>query len=151
MIINGGFKLNYSTLSYTVKKKTNKVCELKEQMYRKRNLLKIPGVAIALLGIYVALNRNRYISYVVAFAENHSTETILKRFDPIIFGMLFVTMIIACILFDEYKTIKKSYNDLRKDLIKTINNEFCICNNDCKCKDDYIKDMEKKGVDLIFS
>ena len=150
MIINGGFKLNYSTLSYTVKKKTNKVCELKEQMYRKRNLLKIPGVAIALLGIYVALNRNRYISYVVAFAENHSTETILKRFDPIIFGMLFVTMIIACILFDEYKTIKKSYDDLRKDLIKTINNEFCICSNDCKCKDDYIKDMEKKGVDLIF-
>ncbi len=151
MIINGGFKLNYSTLSYTVKKKTNKVCELKEQMNKKLSLLTLPGGAIVLLGIYVVWNINRYSSYVMAFLQNHSTETILKRFDPIIFGMLFVTMIIACILFDEYKTIKKSYNDLRKDLIKTINNEFCICNNDCKCKDDYIKDMEKKGVDLIFS
>ena len=143
--------MDYSTLSYTVKKKTNKVCELKEQRDRKRNLLKIPVIAIALLCIYVGFNINIYSSYVMAFLQNHSTESILKRFDPIIFGILFVTIIITLILFDEYKTTKRGYDDLRKDLIKTINNEFCICNNDCKCKDNYIKDMEKKGVDLIFS
>ncbi|SUY46564.1 Uncharacterised protein [Clostridium putrefaciens] len=142
--------MDYSTLSYTVKKKTNKVCELKEQRDRKRNLLKIPVIAIALLCIYVGFNINRYSSYVMAFLQNHSTESILKRFDPIIFGIFFVTIIITLILFDEYKTTKRGYDDLRKDLIKTINNEFCICSNDCKCKDDYIKDMEKKGVDLIF-
>jgi hypothetical protein len=151
MIIDGGYKLDYSTLSYTTQKKTYKLQELKGKLDKKRTSLKLPSGVSCLLAFYVFLYNDRYASYATAVFENHSAESAIKRFDLIALIILATTMFILYILFAEFKKLKDSYEELRKDLIKTINNEFCTCKKTCNCKDAYIKDMEGKGIDLIFN
>lgn len=148
MIINGGYKLDLSKLSYTVQKKTYKVLELKHKVDKKRTSLNLPAGACCLLVFYIFLYNDRYISYAIAVFENHSAKSAIKSFDLIILSMVAATIFILYILLDKFKKTKESYDELRKDLIKTINNEFCSSKDNFK--DEYIKSMEDEGIDLIF-
>lgn len=141
---------SYSKLSYTVQKKSNRIVELKEVFDKKRNSLKLPVEMSCLLSFYVLLYHNRYISYLNAIFENNSSKSAIKNFDLIILLIITATISIIYLLLKEFKKAKDSYDGLRKDLIKTINSEICTCKNTCGCRDEYIKFMEEKGIDLIF-
>gem|GEM_PF-1889485 len=144
--------MDLSKLSYTVQKKTYKLLELKEKVDKKRTSLKLPSAISCLLVFYVFLYNDRYISYATAVFDNNSSESTVKGFDLFVLVIVAATLFILYILFDEFKKIKNKYDELRKDLIKTINNGFCSCTNssNCNCRDEYIKDMEEKNIDLIF-
>lgn len=137
-------------LSYSMKKKSDKLCELKQKVDKKQtSVVLLTGIA-CLLGVYMFFYNTRYISYAIAFFENQSLQSAIKTFDSIVFLGLAATIFILYILLDALKKGKKNYEDHRKDLMKTIDNEFCTCGKPCNCKEEYIKFMEEKGIDLIF-
>ena len=150
MIIIGGYKLDLSKLSYTVQVKSSKVFKLKEIYDKKRISLNLPIGISGLLLFYVFMYLNRYISYLNDIFENNNSKSAIKKLDLIILIIVIATISFLYILLKEFKKAKDNYDKLRIDLIKTINSEFCTCRNTCVCKDDYIKDMEKEGIDLIF-
>ncbi|MGH4139192.1 hypothetical protein [Clostridium sp.] len=137
-------------LSYSTKKKSDKLCELKQKLDNKKASLPLLTGIACLLGVYMLLFNDRYISYATAVFENKSLQTAIKTFDLIIFLGLAATMFIIYILLEGLKKDKINYEDNRKDLMKTIGNEFCTCVKPCNCKEEYIKFMEEKGIDLIF-
>ncbi|MDV3427373.1 MAG: hypothetical protein LIR50_09890 [Bacillota bacterium] len=143
--------MDLSKLSYTVQKKTDTILKLKDKMDKKRRSFKLPAKISCLLGIYVFIYNNRYTSYAAAIFENKKIDSAVIKFDFIILIILAAAIFIFYKLFIEFKKDKDKYEELRKDLIKTISNEFCTCKNTCTCKDDYIKYMEQKGIDLIFN
>ncbi|MBU3190181.1 hypothetical protein K9O30_14160 [Clostridium bowmanii] len=137
-------------LSYSTKKKSDKVCELKQKVAKKyASLILLSGIS-CLLGVYALLYNTRYISYATAVFENRNLQSAIKTFDLIILVGFAATLFILYISLDILKKDKKNYDEHRKDLIKTINSEFCTCVDFCNCKEEYIKFMEEKGIDLIF-
>lgn len=137
-------------LSYATEKKTERICELKQEMDKQRTSLWLPSGLSCLLLFYAILYNDRYTSYAVAIFENNSAESAIKRFDLIILLILAATIFILLALVDKLKKVKVSYEELRKDLIKTVNSDFCTCKGSCNCKDEYLKYMEEKGINLIF-
>ena len=41
-------------------------------------------------------------------------------------------------------------NELRKDIISSINGGICNHKGDCNCKEDYIRYMDKYKIDVVF-
>ncbi|MGV8982304.1 hypothetical protein [Clostridium sp.] len=136
-------------LSYSTKKKSDKICELKQKVDKKHASLALPAGVACLLLVYALLYNTRYISYALAVFENRRLQSAIKTFDLIILMGLAATTFILYKLLDTLKKDKKNYEEHRKDLIKTINSQFCTCEDSCNCKDEYIKFMEKKGIDLF--
>lgn len=137
-------------LSYSTKKKSDKVCELKQKVDKKHASMVLLTEIACVLGVYAIMYNNRYISYATAVFDNRNLQSAIKTFDLIIIAGLASTVFILYILLDALKKDKKNYDEHRKDLIKTINSEFCTCVDFCNCKEEYIKFMEEKGIDLIF-
>jgi hypothetical protein len=142
--------LDYSKLSYSVQKKTDKVYELKIEKAKWSRFWKIATGVNALLLAYILVNNNRYTSYATNAFENQNLASGIRTLDLIILIIFAVAVLIVYWAVGEYREVKEAYEKIRKDLIKTINNEFCTCNGTCVCKDEYIKDMEARGIDLIY-
>lgn len=142
--------MDYSKLSYSVQKKTDKVCDLKIEKVKWGRFWKIAvGVNVLLLA-YIFLYTNRYTSYATSAFENQNLVNGVKTLDIIILIAFAVLVLIVYWAVGEYMEVKEAYEKIRKDLIKTINSKFCTCIGTCVCKDEYIKDMEARGIDLIY-
>jgi hypothetical protein len=103
----------------------------------------------ALLLAYILLYNNRYTSYATSAFENQNLGNGIRTLDLIILIIFAVAVLIVYWAVGEYMEVKEAYEKTRKDLIKTINSKFCTCMVTCVCKDEYIKDMEARGIDLI--
>lgn len=141
--------MDYSKLSYLVQKKTDKVCELKIEKAKWSRFWKIAVGVNALLLAYILLYNNRYTSYATSAFENQNLGNGIRTLDLIILIIFAVAVLIVYWAVGEYMEVKEAYEKTRKDLIKTINSKFCTCMVTCVCKDEYIKDMEARGIDLI--
>lgn len=137
-------------LSYTVQKKTDKICELKKEKAKWNQFWKVAAGVELLLLAYMLLFNNRYTSYATDVFDNYKLSNGIKVFDIIILIIFAATVLIVYWAVVEYKEAKEAYEKLRKDLINTINDKFCTCSGTCGCKDEYIKDMEVRGIDLIY-
>lgn len=146
----GSKDFDESKLSYTVKKKSKKIIELNnkvENMERKNSLTLI--ICTSLL-FYVIIFWNRYISYATDLFNGNDIQVSFLQIDVIMLILLAVALFIQSYIYNQLKGVKKKYNQLRESLIETIDSGLCNCNNTCSCKDNYIKWMENKGIDLIF-
>jgi hypothetical protein len=141
---------NFDDLSITVKRKTNKIKSLKEKLDARRKNLFIPCGLFTLLLFYILFISNRYFSYINDYFNNVINQTNSKSIDLFLLGLLFLIGLVSYSLLILYGKTKKEYEDLRQDLIKTINNEFCIHKSGCTCKDGYIRDMDSYGIDMVF-
>lgn len=142
--------MDYSKLSYSVKKKTDKVCELKVKKVKWSHLWKIAvGVSVLML-TYIFLYAKRYASYTNSAFENQNLGSSVRILDIIILIAFAALVLIVYWAVGEYVEVKEAYEKTRIDLIKTINSKFCTCKGACDCKDEYVKDMEVRGIDLIY-
>ena len=137
-------------LSYTVKKKTDKICELKKEKAKWNKFWKVAAITDGLLLAYMLLFNNRYISYATDVFDNYKLSNGIKLFDIIILIIFAATVLIVYWTVVEFKEAKDAYEKLRKDLINTINDKVCTCSGTCGCKDEYMKEMETRGIDLIY-
>ena len=142
--------MDYSKLNYTVQKKTDRVCELKKERAKWSHFCKLVTGVNSLLLAYILLYNNRFTSYATTALENQNLAGGIKALDSIVLILFAVSVLILYWSVGEDREVKETYEKLRKDLIKTINNGFCTCIGTCACKDEYIKAMEVKGVDLIY-
>ena len=137
-------------LSYTVKKKTDKICELKKEKAKWNHLCKVAIGIDFLLLVYIVLFNGRYTSYATDVFEDYKLSGAIKIFDIIILIIFMVIVLIVYWTIVEYSEAKEAYEKLRKDIIRSINSEICTCSDACGCKDEYIKEMGAKGIDLIY-
>ncbi|AKA72025.1 hypothetical protein [Clostridium scatologenes] len=137
-------------LSYTMKKKTEKLLKLKNELDNKKGQLILSSGFTGMLVVYVGLSNDRYFDYAAA-TFNPSIPQIygLEFFDLV---LLVLTLISGFILYNElnkFNKLKSSYESLKQNIKESINSDFCNCSTTCHCKDNYIIFMESKGIDLI--
>lgn len=137
--------------SYTIERKTKRILELKKELdNRKRNLI-FPYSFNGFFVCYIIFFGQRYFDYTITtFTSPKNTISTLHILDLVVIILLAFSCLIVYSSTIKLNKVKSSYESLRKDIIKMINTEFCSCNKSCNCKDEYIRGMEKEGIDLIF-
>ena len=48
------------------------------------------------------------------------------------------------------KELNDKYKKMRINIIEYINNEFCIHEQHCTCKEEYYKKMDRYNINLVF-
>ena len=142
---------DFDNLSNPIIAKNNELLEREMQLKNIKNKIEIP-IAITLMVIsYFLINGNRIVNYTSAtFTFSRAQAGYINKADVI---LLIIEIISIRFIYNMYSSINrlKSENEiLREDLIKDIENDFCIHDKDYSSKDEYIKDMESKGINLIF-
>lgn len=142
----------WKDLTYTVQEKTKKLVILRDEINKmKGNLIPnviLPGFCL----LYVILFNQRYFNYISSMIATSKAEIplLIKSFDLFILVLLICSW---CLLYINLQKLNKEisdYENLRKNVIQTINSEFCNHTVHCNCKDKYIKFMKKEKIDLIF-
>lgn len=138
-------------LSYVVKKKTEKLLDLKSKLDNKKSRLMLPYALTGMLVLYVTLFNQRYFNYASA-AFNASNKKIygLEFLDLTIFILALINIAVLWYSLNQYNKLKSSFQSLKQDIKKSIDNKLCNCSNCCNCKDEYVKFMESQKIDLIF-
>ena len=136
----------WDDLSYSVQKKSDKICQIKLEIAvtikRSQHILVVGSI----FGLYIILSVAKYINNGVipeAFG-------LIQYFD---IAILLITIVcIACWYSNELKRVKlkSEFELLRENLITAIDTEFCKHHGICSCKDAYIKGMESEDINLIF-
>ncbi|MDR5660000.1 hypothetical protein RH915_10915 [Serpentinicella sp. ANB-PHB4] len=147
---------NWNRLTVTVSAKGKKLIKLDNDIKEKRNFLNITYFWTLVIFIYILFHIDDYIDYLVSAFYNMFTITTpsmpnLSLFNRFMAFLLFFFVLAIYWHLNTLKKLEKKFNDLRINVIDSINSGFCYHNNSCTCKDDYILFMRKeKGIDLIF-
>ena len=143
-------------LSYTLRKKTEKLLELKARTERQPHL---PMIYVAsILGMYILWFNDRYFFYLCHFLLKTPfilvtplhTPQWLAIPDALVFAAFAILAIIAYRRATEYRRLVLEFETLRKNIIQSIAADFCHCQTQCDCKDEYIQAMEQQGINLIY-
>lgn len=150
-------------LTLSMNNKTDKIIKLKKFLdTSNRILLVLLLILLVFLLLFEKLNINldHYLNYlssikgigsILKLMGYNIVNNIFTSKDIIIYNILNILVVFICI--STYITTKlyKKYDSLRKNIIKLIDIEFCKHDQDCTCKDDYIREMNKKHkIDLVF-
>lgn len=149
---NGGmFKMDVEHLSYTIRKKTEKIFDLKKELDNSKKWL-IPSTGLTgLFTCYIVLFSQRYVNYTIAtFSPWDKLSSSFLNIDIAIILLLACSCLFMYKSFLRYNKAKASYEAFRKDLIKSIDADFCNCSPSEGCKDVYIESMEEHGINLVF-
>lgn len=153
--------LNNLTLSMSIK--TDKIIKLKKFLDRSNRILLfllLSSLVFLLLFETLNINLDNYLNYLssikgIGSILNLMGYTIVNNIftskDIIIYNV--INILLVCICVSTYTTTKlyKKYDTLRKNIIKSIDIEFCKHSQDCSCKNDYIREMKRKhNIDLVF-
>ena len=140
--------MDYSKLTYAVQTKTEKICGLKKEKAKWKLICMLSTVINLLLIAYILLyNRFTYNS-IITFANGDLVNDV-DIFDFIILIIFAVVVIIIFCTVFHYMELKENYEQIRRELKENINYKICTCKGDCNCIDEYIKDMESKGIGVI--
>lgn len=143
--------MSEEVLSYSMEKKTERLLKLRKELDHKRSNLILPYGFIGMFGCYTAWSYQRFLDYALTtFTSYNVSISKLQLIDMTILTLLLFSGYFLFHSLGKYNRVNSSYQSLRKDIMNTINNEFCNCSKPCNCKDEYIKFMENQGIDLIF-
>lgn len=149
------------TLSMNIK--TDKIIKLKKFLDRFNRILLVLLLSLfVFLLLFETLNIdfNNYLNYLSSIKiigpifnlmGFNTVNNIFTSKDIIIYNV--INILLVCICISTYITTKlyKKYDSLRKNIIKLIDIEFCKHSQDCSCKNDYIREMQRKhNIDLVF-
>ncbi|HBN85953.1 MAG TPA: hypothetical protein DDZ89_19170 [Clostridiales bacterium] len=134
-------------ISFIMQKKSEKIIELKrikDNMLRK---LYLAFIAFAIPFLWIM---NFYHHFLPSF-EN--TDHLFPDMTLPDYIALIATALMAVLVYSYtqlYKKAKTKYDSLRHDIMDNIGAVICNCHEQCNCREEYIKDMDEKGIDLII-
>ena len=134
-------------LSYPIRKKTAKILKLKEELEAKKKNIIFPGVLTGLCTCYIVFFGQRYSDAAVATIipwSGVSGKFLIQ--DKMVLLLLLCSVFFMFSYLNSFNKTKLAFNALRKDLINTIDTEFCKCSKPQQCKDEYIKSVEEQGI-----
>jgi len=142
-------------LSFTTNEKTERLITYKNELGSSKDKYKLYVIILIISGLYIGLFQSRYLYYLLPTMIGGFSKTSISQILKIIDMAFLLTCIISGFLFYsaiiEHKKHKSNYNLLRIDLLESSAENLCKCNNECNCKDEYIKYMlNDEGIDLIF-
>ncbi|ADL12903.1 hypothetical protein [Acetohalobium arabaticum] len=144
-------------LSYPMKKKAKRLIELKNKLDNTKLNKWLIGLMI-ISAIYTLAFSERYLTYLPIDAilqslldtEVSTTNSFIKIIDFTFLGTLIITTSATYLRIKSINKIKDKFQTLREDIISELDTDLCLCNAQCTCKDDFIKYMEEKDINLIF-
>jgi hypothetical protein len=140
-----------SHLSLALQKKTNKIISLKKSLTAQEELLILLYTAAFFSCIYCYKSRFVYFDYIYHFFTHQKniflTPSVL---DLTVLTVAAISLLLISYLSDKLSSTKEQYNKLRLDIIHTIEGEFCYHPQRCSCKDNYISEMDKYSIDMVF-
>lgn len=137
-------------LTLTMERKTEKIKFLKKRLEFVSPIFKVSGLISALLIIYIVfIKQNILTSYINSLFSSKSSLPSTST-DLLIVKICIYSIVITIFIWAFYTRIFKKYENLRKDIIDSIDNEFCRHPQECKCKDEYILEMDKHNIDVVF-
>ena len=146
-------------LSYSTKKKMDKLIQLKEKKDElQKSLLRII-IFFSIPLLYVVSNVQRYFYYIFgdynffgSYNNELSYSLLLKVIDLTILASVVILFFILKYRLTRISKAKKYYKRLRKNFIYYSNYNICNCNNpDCTCHEDFIKYMQHEhGINIIY-
>lgn len=138
-----------NNLTLTMERKTEKIKFLKKRLDFVSPIFKVSGLISALLIIYIVFVKQDILTNYISslFSSNSSS---LSSTDLLIIQICIYSIIITTFIWVFYSRIFKKYENLRKDIIDSIDNEFCRHPQGCKCKDEYILEMDEYDIDVVF-
>ncbi|TCL76749.1 hypothetical protein EDC14_100129 [Hydrogenispora ethanolica] len=143
-------------LSYIQRKKTEKLLELKARLDPKPHLKYIAVAGV--LGLYICWFNERYFFYLyhlmlktpfILAAPLH-TPQFMAIVDGVAFLAFLIFTVIAYYRSKDYQRLKQEFESLRRNLVQAIDADFCQCKTACDCKDEYVQDMERQGINLFY-
>jgi hypothetical protein len=74
------------------------------------------------------------------------------------FTMLYLGVILGAFLFilsGKYNRLKTKYELLRHDIIRDLDStiiatKICLCQGDCDCREQFVREMDELDIDIIF-
>lgn len=148
------------SLTVTLNKKTDRII-----IYKKRiNLITWIFLISLLIFIFtikfVSTYSDRYFNYLSSYGFIKNFNSIIGinylrikyyKFEItryIFFNISLIGLILSLLLIGKYHN---KYDTLRKEIINSIDSDFCKHHESCSCKDDYILAMKREhNIDLIF-
>lgn len=145
-------------LSYPMKKKAERLIKLKNELDNTELNKWLIGLMI-ISAIYTLAFSERYLTYLPIDAilqsllstEVNNTNSFIKIIDFTFLGTLTITTLAIYLRIKSINKIKDEFQTLRENIISELDTNLCLCNAQCTCKDDFIKYMEEKDIDLIFN
>lgn len=139
-----------NNLTLTMERKTERIKLLKKRLKFVSPLFRVSVLISSLLIIYIVfIKQNILTSYISSiFLPNASLKP--TSTDLLIIKIFIYSIIITIFIWILYSRIFKKYEKLRIDIIDSIDSEFCKHPQGCKCKDEYILEMDEYDIDVVF-
>lgn len=128
-----------------MEKKTEKLIELKKMKDTYARKLYLVSVAFAIPFIWIVGYSHRFIP---SFESTGRLFPQLTTIDIIALVTAGFTAILLYTYTQQYKKVKIKYDSLRHDIMDNIGAVICNCHEQCNCKEEYVREMDEKGIDL---
>ena len=158
----------YNKLSYPMKKRTDKIIDLKKTITVKDHEGGRFSLAAILSAVYIGLFYRYFIilppiSSVVNFFTDSLSVFGVERItiapfnilaaiiNYIVLAIFIITILLAYNAFNTKRKLEAEYEKTCRLIKENIEIDFCNCNIPCNCKDKYFEYMHKnKDINLIF-
>lgn len=134
-------------ISFIMQKKTEKIIEFKRT---KDNILRKIYLAFVAFAIPFLWIMGYYQHYIPSF---ESTDYLFPNMTLPDYMALIAAALMAVLLYSYtqlYKKAKIKYDSLRHDIMDNLGAVICNCHEQCSCREEYVKEMDEKGIDLVI-
>ncbi len=136
-----------SKISFIMQKKKDKILELKNDKDKLKRKMYLSFLSFAIPFLWIIQYMERFIP---SFTGSSKLFPDIK---PIDYIALLLTVTAAMFLYfytQRYIKTKGKFDTLRHSIMDDIGSMICNCHEQCTCREDFIKEMDEKGIDLIM-
>lgn len=145
--------MNLDDLTESMKRKTLKIIKKDKHLKELKKAIYICNIFFIISLILILICNDAYIKYAISiFDFSNTTVSYQLNFIEIIILICFIlSLVINYYQQDKHSRLKKEYDSLRVDIMKQMDQSFCLHGEGCNCKDKYIKDLEEiYDIDIVF-
>jgi hypothetical protein len=142
----------YEFFSYSTRRLINELLDQIDNIKLLKTQSFLPLISILATFSYTIYFSDHYLFYMFPFVSSiiYIPKTIMYL-DILIIALMIIGIYKVYTILTKLSKMKKSFDDLRNCLIKTINGEFCSHSMSCECKQNFIQYMdERENINLSF-
>lgn len=140
----------FDNLSLAMGRKTKRIINYKKEIDELNSSLIIYYCSSIFFALLIFFLKDYYHYLFLLMVKNNIQISSMFLICSIILFGLFISIYQIYSISKNVSNIEKKLEFLRLDIIDSIDNEFCIHEQGCSCKDEYILKMDKKGIDVVF-